>query len=74
MSGCCMNCKSSLFLAFSLLSGSRFGGVALGVPHSSPGSSRYWKMKSCSGVRTVPKTCHYEARPIAHVDIILVSS
>ena len=67
-------CKSSLF---SLLSGSRFGGVALGVSHSSPGSSRYWKMKSCSahcGVRTVPKICHYEARPIAHVDIILVSS
>ena len=69
-----MNCNSSLFLAFSLLSGSRFSGVALGVSHSSPGSSRYWKMKSCSDVRTVPKICHYEARPIAHVDIILVSS
>ena len=47
--------------------------------NSSPGSSRYWKtdeveMKSCSGVCTVPKICHYEATPIAHVDIILISS
>ena len=31
-------------------------------------------MKGCSAVRAVPKICHYEARPIAHSDIILISS
>ena len=31
-------------------------------------------MKSCSAVRADPKICDYEARPIAHVDIILISS
>ena len=32
------------------------------------------EMKSCGVVRAVPKICHYEARTIAHVDIILISS
>ena len=32
------------------------------------------EMKSCSAVRAVPKTFHYEARPITHVHIILISS
>ena len=36
MIGCCMNCISNLFLAFSLLSGSRFGGVALGARSIQP--------------------------------------
>ena len=32
------------------------------------------EMKSCGVVRAVPKICYYEARTIAHVDIILISS
>ena len=40
----------------------------------SPGSSRYWKTRNCSAFRAVPKIFHYEARPIVHVDIILISS
>ena len=54
------------------------------MSYSSPGSSRLLgkrenpgdkvEMKSCSAVRAVPKTFHYEARPITHVHIILISS
>ena len=40
----------------------------------SPGSSRYWKTRNCSAFRAVPKIFHYQARPIAHVDIILIAS
>ena len=31
-------------------------------------------LENCSAFRAVPKIFHYEARPIAHVDIILISS
>ena len=53
--------------------GTRLQGLLVTGKRENPGDKV--EMKSCSAVRAVPKICHqYEARPIAHVDIILISS